>query len=506
MIKNLGYKLAILGCAASCLASVAQAKVGTVDQHDNGFDGNSDQPHEFDDVVFVGLNDDKLFPDVACVPFDAPWLREGRAVTFILNNTEPAPFRLFDIKMSTFADDNSDVGFTFSTAPTAFPEPRNCLSPPCPFPNFCGVDPETHYGQGYIYAYEQCSLTVEFTPPLCHTTGQHGQPVPMSANIHKLLSIGVGSQEDLLLLEAQSEVNVIGSGNDFAVLGYNQAPVNQGNGNSQLFGNLGVVNSHGGFTPTPNADGFTLPNSATAFDSQNNPVVAGAEADFLAAWLTLEFDDEFDNNCIPYGNMNNANRLTSGSYCLFNAYVAPDHTITPIDVTLDGNVTLTGPGNFYFNMDNSHECILTAADPATGAPAVTRMCNLRVGPNFNIIYDADQNGDRPGPQNVFWILNGTEVPTDDATPIDPPLVLGSTDFNHIYLANGSRLDGSILGGAGGPNGEPSYCNIGEGLGAPFGNNIIAEYTTGDRGVNVNGSIWSRCGQILLAGTTVWPAQ
>ena len=499
MIKNLGYKLAILGGLASCFIGVAQA--AHVDHDIDDIDDSDDDGYEFDDVVFIGLPDD-LFPDVACAPFDDPLYTAPRSVTFTLSNNEPSFMRLFDVRMIPFANDNSGVRATFYTGGA-----DNCLD---------FVDGASNYGQGGIPAYEQCFLTVQFIPPFCELTGQEGAPVPMSARIHQLLSIGVGSQEDHLLLENNAEVNVIGSGNEFAVLGYNQPPINQGNNNSQLYGHLGVMES------LPEL-GFTLPNSATAFGDPLNPIVLGTESDFMSAYDTLLAGVDFGDNeyCIPYGDMDLGDILTTGSYCMFDAHISEDDppVVTPVDVVVDGDVILSGPGDFFFFLDPNKHCLLD--DVLT-----YRMCYLEVGPNFNVVYDADQNGDRPSPENVFWILGAVEEPSDN-TAIDPPLVLGSTDFNHVYISNGARFDGSILGGAGTfftpgvPEAVPpvpdqpacAYLEpifeddvlVGYTVIGPVGNNIIVEYTTGDRGANINGSLWTRCGLIELAGTSMWPA-
>ncbi len=455
MSNTLSFRLALVGCVASCLMSAAHADLGT---------------GESDDVVFVGLHKG-MFPEVACVP-EANLPATGRAVEITLQSTVPANLRLYDVQFVPFADDNSGVTFDFDVS--------GCIS---------STHPVTNYGQGMIMGFDSCVLTAEFIPPVCDNTGMDGAPVPMSAEIHQLLVVGLGSQEDYALLEAKSNVNVIGAGNEFAVLGYNQVPTNQGNGNSQLFGDLGLLN-----VPS-DISGFTLPNTASAHYSPADDVVVGAETDLENAYFTLYADlGECLDNCIPYGSTDDKDLLTSGNYCLYDAANG-----FGIDVTLDGNLTLAGAGNFYFFMNPNQVCIADAVGPEF------RMCNLRVGPHFNISYAADQNGNTPTAENVFWILGAAATIADDTAP-NPPLVLGSTDISHMYLANGARLDGSVLGGAGFNDcSEPragsslSFCLI-------TGNNIIAEYSTGDRAAVVNGTLWSQFGLIELAGTTVSPAQ
>lgn len=161
---------------------------------------------------FLNLNSDP-FPDIACAP--TPALQAiPRAVQFTLQNNKYANFRLFNARMVRFAHDDSGMRFSFDDTPIAVGNP-NCIT---------YTDPVTNYGQGSIAALSQCTLTVEFIPPLCNKNGANSTSVPMSAAIHQLLAIGVGSQQDYLLLEAHAEVNVIGSGNQFAVLGLSQPP------------------------------------------------------------------------------------------------------------------------------------------------------------------------------------------------------------------------------------------------------------------------------------------
>ncbi len=508
MINNLSLKLAMLGCAASCLVSVAHADNPFTDESFYLWD-TGDQT----DIVFVDISEG-MFPDVACVPDPIAGINGVQpsplpavsTVAIDLQSNIPADIRLYNIHFLPFADDNSGISFDFSTA-----LPNNCVT---------STDPVTNAGNGVIDGFSSCTLYAQYVPPTCETTGSDigviptPAPVPTQAgSIHQLLVIGVGSQEDFMLLEASSDVTAIGSGSQFAVLGFNQAPVNQGGGNTQAFGNVGLL-------PVGHPGGFTLPAYAQEYFqgpiSAMSPVVLGAEADLENAYAVLTADLENgigpNEDCLPYGDFNNGAVIPSGSYCLSNAdtsYTPP----RPIDVTLDGTITLAGAGNFYFYADTAKECAVTLS------PLVTRMCNFVFGSDFNIQYAADGNGNTPSAENVFWILNRSSALLPlDTTPISSPVMtyaLGSTDFNHVFIYNGARIDGSILGGGFATPGAayvppgpptPNTCLATSPTTGPYvGNNIIVEPpATGDRAVVVNGTIWSACGEILLSGTTVSP--
>ncbi len=279
--------------------------------------------------------------DIACTSA-VPVIRE---YVYTLQNTGPADLDLGEIVIEPNPDD------TYGT-PT--------------FTETCG---------GTIAGLGNCTVTVNFAQPTC--------TYPISEVIDQTLTVPIyNNLEPQVTADIQANVTVIGSGADFAVLGgpnttVTNNPANPLLGLAQLVGNLGAKVVSGNFSIT---DG----ESYTSGD-----ILTNAQNDMAAAQSVLL------NNvtgCKTEGNLVDGNIFTSGYYCLSNGLGILGST-----VTVDGTITLNGPGNFVF--------FVNAGDSGTGNCGTTSTyCGLQFNPTaqFNYINGASSD-------NVFWVVGGNGV-------------------------------------------------------------------------------------------------
>ena len=481
MIKQYGYKLAILGCVSTCLLNVAQAEVVLA----------GDPPHEDDDVVFQSVPEVSNF---ACVAAGSP-SDNVSSVDYVLQNNLPSTVSLYGIQLNQEADDDSGVTATLAKT--------GCVS------SYSDVNG----GSGTIDPWGTCTLTVQFTPPACAgTTG------PLGGNIDQSLFIGVDTQQGELTLDISGEVNVIGAGGQFALLGgfYDDPTItdptqpyvvlNQdGYANSVAVGSVANLAENVGPPASPDTTGFSIYDGTAYYQDETNTAVNTAETNFEQAYSaliqvltnnTVSFKPLASShymttpptvNCTWDSSLDDGDAVTPGYYCL-QSYNSEAEGFT--DVSLSGTIYLQGSGNFYFFIDpfNDH-CVDDDSN--------SKMCDLIVQSTLRFEYS-----DGASPENVYWITTGNIGGSFDPTT---PTLPTAADFSQVELKNGAILDGTIL--AGGQINVPVTVDTVT-TDVYYGYSSIVADTSGNRATIVNGSLWAPMGNsttelsIALSGSTV----
>ncbi|MFI4955364.1 MAG: hypothetical protein ACHP9Y_05570, partial [Gammaproteobacteria bacterium] len=263
-MKKILYQLVSVGCLSSSLITVAQA--------------NS----EIDDVVFIPAATE--FRNVACNG-------AARNVTYILQNNEANAITLYDVKVTNQPGepiDSSGVTFVPSIAPPST-GPVNCLT-----------SLTDNIGSGVISGFNTCSLVITVTPPACTNPS-----TPLQTPIARQLFIGVQSEQAELVTNINANVSVIGSGENFAVLGGTVANTSQGT--SQIIGDLGYTTAS---APT----GFNVTNGAER--GSTDAIRIAAESDLRAAYAALLGQIGSSAGCEPRASLDAGDELQPGYYCL----------------------------------------------------------------------------------------------------------------------------------------------------------------------------------------------
>lgn len=380
-MKNVVYQLMSLGCLSLGLVGAVQA--------------NIDEPFcptaYCSDVVFSP--EPVAFRNVACGA-------AARSFTYTLKNNQPNSITLYDVKVIPHPGVPLDT-----SGVTIVPAASGCLT-----------TVTNGIGNGVIPGnFATCTLTLTITPAAC----PGGQPV--ETPIARQLNIGVQSQQAGLLLNLNSAVSVVGSGEDFAVLGGTVA--NNALGAVQIIGDLGSTAAATGQFDIYDGVART---GADVF-------MAAAISDFSSAYTTLLARlTAAGGGCEPYvGNIAPGTVFYPGYYCLqqnpannlASIVVGTQNAVDPIVLVGDG----TGKANFYFFVDSRN----VGATPtgATCGTAGNARCNLDISADTSFAYE---NG--ASPENVFWIMgNNTVVPVVNA--------------GQVYLRSNSEFDGTILMGS-----------------------------------------------------------
>ncbi|MFI4955363.1 MAG: ice-binding family protein [Gammaproteobacteria bacterium] len=271
-----------------------------------------------------------------------------------------------------------------------------------------------------------CNINLVITPAAC-------VPENFSADVKRLLYVGINTWEKEIVSDLIFFKYRIGPipppptpADAFALLG---EQVDNLGSVSSIIGSVG----HTGNTPI--TGNYTV-TDGVFYTSPTDPVVITVNNDFLTIYNTFISNIE---GCRPRTDLDAGDIIQSSYYCLTS-------NSGQSYVSVDGLITLSGPGDFVFFIDSVPSTCFSNSAPSS-VP-----CDVKIGSNTRFIYT---NG--ASPKNVYWIVG---------------------PGHEFFLASGAALDGTVLSG---------------------GN--ISSDVTGPNPSTVSGRLWS-LQTITLYGDTV----